>query len=48
MSSCRELLERLYDGFNAHDMEAALATMHLIGAALLSNVASVTAVLVLR
>jgi ketosteroid isomerase-like protein len=28
MSSCRELLERLYDGFNAHDMEAALATMH--------------------
>ena len=28
MSSDRELLERLYDRFNARDMEAALATMH--------------------
>jgi ketosteroid isomerase-like protein len=28
MPSDRELLERLYDRFNARDMEAALATMH--------------------
>jgi SnoaL-like domain len=28
MSNSRELLERLYNRFNAHDMEAALATMH--------------------
>jgi ketosteroid isomerase-like protein len=28
MFSCRELLERLYERFNAHDVEGALATMH--------------------
>ena len=28
MSSDRQLLERLYDRFNARDMEAALAIMH--------------------
>ena len=28
LPSDRELLERLYDRFNARDMEAALATMH--------------------
>jgi ketosteroid isomerase-like protein len=28
MPSDRELLERLYDRFNARDMEVALATMH--------------------
>jgi hypothetical protein len=31
MPSDTELLEHLYDRFNARDMEAVLATMHLDG-----------------